>query len=133
MAWNRRNKFHAVKITTPDGVFDSKKEYKRWQELLLLQKAGEITDLRRQVEFELIPEHRAQDYIGPRGGVHKGRVIEKKCVYKADFVYREVLPFGTIDEFPVVVEDVKGVVDLPVFVIKRKLMYHLYGIQIKVV
>lgn len=35
--------------------YDSKKEYDRWLELQILQRAGEVSDLRRQVEFELIP------------------------------------------------------------------------------
>ena len=35
--------------------YDSKKEYDRWIELQLLDKAGEISELRRQVEYELIP------------------------------------------------------------------------------
>ena len=35
--------------------YDSKKEYDRWLELQVLQRAGEVSDLRRQVEFELIP------------------------------------------------------------------------------
>lgn len=35
--------------------YDSKKEYDRWIELQLLEKAGEISELRRQVEYELIP------------------------------------------------------------------------------
>ena len=35
--------------------YDSKKEYDRWIELQLLEKAGEVRKLRRQVEYELIP------------------------------------------------------------------------------
>lgn len=35
--------------------YDSKKEYDRWLELQILQRAGEVSELRRQVEFELIP------------------------------------------------------------------------------
>lgn len=50
------NKYRNVKVRAIDGtVFDSHKEARRWQELLLLQKAGAITELRRQVEYELIP------------------------------------------------------------------------------
>jgi len=36
-------------------VYDSKKEWERWNALKLLEREGIITDLRRQVEFELIP------------------------------------------------------------------------------
>lgn len=48
-----RNKFHAVK-TTVDGLhFDSKKEARRYQELRLLQMAGEIGTLDVQPKFDL--------------------------------------------------------------------------------
>lgn len=45
---------HGIDFGTVEK-YDSKKEYERWLELQLLQRAGEISDLRRQVEFELIP------------------------------------------------------------------------------
>ena len=45
---------HGIDFSTVEK-YDSKKEYDRWLELQLLEKAGEISDLRRQVEFELIP------------------------------------------------------------------------------
>jgi hypothetical protein len=49
-----RNKYGAKK-TVVDGIkFDSKKEAARWGYLQLLLRAGEITDLERQVKVELI-------------------------------------------------------------------------------
>ncbi len=49
----RSNKFSA-KRTVLDGIeFDSKREAKRWAELCLLKRAGEIADLRRQVPLML--------------------------------------------------------------------------------
>jgi len=39
---------------TEDGYFASKKELARWQDLKLLEKAGKITDLKRQVRIPLI-------------------------------------------------------------------------------
>ena len=45
--------------TVVDGVsFDSRAEARRWHELLLLMRAGEIRALRRQVSFELVPSVR---------------------------------------------------------------------------
>lgn len=129
MRWNSRSKYHAVKLNTPDGAFDSKREYHRWLELKAMEKAGQIADLKRQVEFELIPEHREPDSIGPRGGIKKGKVIELKCCYVADFVYREVIPYCEDNKFPLVVEDSKGM-RTPDYVIKRKLMLDRYGIKI---
>lgn len=52
----KKSKYGAVK-TEVDGIkFDSKHEAKRYQELRLLEQAGEITNLCLQVPFELIPK-----------------------------------------------------------------------------
>ena len=102
--------------------FDSVKEYRRFCELSLLEKAGAITELQRQVEFELIPVQREPNTIGVRGGIKQGKVIEKKCSYIADFVYTE--------NGEKVVEDTKGFKTKD-YVIKRKLMLWVHGIRIK--
>ena len=73
-----RSKYGAKKITQNGITFDSKREAKRYGELLLLERAGAITELQRQVEFVLIPAQREPDTIGKRGGVIKGKVIEHK-------------------------------------------------------
>ncbi|MEX5513577.1 DUF1064 domain-containing protein [Pseudophaeobacter sp. 1A09344] len=47
------NKFNAV-ATTVDGIrFDSLKEARRWGELRILEKGGDIRNLRRQVRIDL--------------------------------------------------------------------------------
>ena len=117
-------KIHDLKS---DQVFDSKKEYRRWVELSLLERAGEITNLQRQVQFILLPEQRApgtETYKkGPRKGqVKPGPVLERKVTYIADFMYFE--------NGEPVVEDVKGL-RTKEYVIKRKLMLYTYGIRIK--
>ena len=81
-------------------VFDSKKELRRFKELSLLEKAGEIQDLKRQVKFEVLPAQREPEYITANGRVRLGNVLERKVVYIADFVY--------IKDGETVVEDVKG-------------------------
>lgn len=61
---------------TMDGVLhDSQKEANRWAELKLLERVGLIKDLRRQVEYELIPAQ----YVD-------GKCVERAVKYKADFV-----------------------------------------------
>ena len=105
-------------------VFDSKKEAKRWKELLLLVMAGEITNLERQRKFILIPVQREPDRIGPKGGIIKGAVLERECSYYADFSYK-IAATGEL-----VVEDTKGV-KTPEYIIKRKLMLERYGIKIR--
>ena len=115
-------KYYSRKVTRNGVTFDSVKEYRRYCELLLLVKAGAITDLQRQVEFELIPAQREPDTVGVRGGVKKGKTIEQKCSYVADFVYTE--------NGKTVVEDTKGFRTKD-YIIKRKLMLWVRGIKIR--
>ena len=117
-----RNKYHNRKHSAGGEVFDSTKEFRRWQELKLLEKAGEISELRRQVPFELLPVQREPDKIGPRGGRKPGRVIEREAVYIADFVYKDV-------NGREVVEDCKGMRTTD-YILKRKLLLFRLGIRI---
>lgn len=100
-------KYGNTKVAIDGMPFDSKREAARWQELRLLERAGEISDLRRQVRYELVPKlpgERPVDYI-------------------ADFVYRD-------KNGNEVVEDAKGV-RTQAYVIKRKLMLWRHGIRIR--
>ncbi len=102
------NKYGAKKVKAPDGqVFDSTKEFQRYGVLLLLERAGKISNLRRQVSFELIPK---QDG-------------ERACTYIADFVYTDA-------NGDLIVEDSKGF-RTDAYKIKRKLMLWVHGIRIK--
>ena len=114
------NKYHAKKCVVGDEVFDSKKEAKRYQELCLLEKAGEIKNLRRQVKYILIPSQR--EIVMVKGVPKLGKVIERECAYIADFVYEE--------NGKTVVEDSKGF-HTKDYIIKRKLMLNVHGIRIK--
>jgi hypothetical protein len=113
-------------------VFDSKAEFTRWCELRILERAGKVRDLQRQVTFELIPTQREESKevykAGPQKGLPKpGAVIEKPCKYVADFVYIDT-------DGNKVVEDTKGYkkgAAYDLFVIKRKLMLWRYGIKVK--
>lgn len=105
-------KYNNKKITVNGQVFDSKKEANRYKELRLMEKAGVIKNLSRQVKFVLIPSQRDES----------GKVVERECSYKADFVYEE--------DGKTVVEDVKGFRTTE-YIIKRKLMMWRYGIRIR--
>lgn len=123
-----KSKYYNVKTRALDGtVFDSHKEARRWQELLLLQKAGKITDLRRQVEYELIPnQYETYERYGKDGKRLKDgeRLLERKVTYVADFVY-------TIAETGEnIVEDAKGVRTKD-YILKRKLMLAVHSIRVK--
>ena len=122
----KRNKFGAKKVVTAEGTFDSMAEYHRWCELRLLERAGKISGLRRQVSFQLIPPQRAESTEiykgGPQRGLPKpGAVIEKACSYVADFVYQQ--------DGKTIVEDTKGV-RTDAYKIKRKLMLWVHGIKV---
>lgn len=106
------SKYNSKKTVVGGHKFDSKKEARRYQELLLLEKAGEIKNLSRQVKFVLIPSQRDEN----------GKVVERECSYKADFTYEEGIK--------TVVEDVKGY-RTKEYIIKRKLMLYQYGIRIR--
>lgn len=122
MAWKNYNKYNNKK-TVIDGItYDSKKEAKRHQELLLLERTGAIQNLQRQVKYILIPSQREPDIVGAKGGIHKGKVIERECAYIADFVYEQ--------NGETVVEDTKGMRTKD-YIIKRKLMLYRHDIRIK--
>lgn len=124
MAWRNYSTKYNNSKTIVDGIeFSSKKEAKRYTELKWLEAAGELYDLERQVRFELIPAQREPDTTGPKGGIIKGKVIERKVEYIADFVYKRT----ETDEM--VVEDTKGIRTKD-YVIKRKLMLYVHGIRI---
>lgn len=102
---NVRSKYHNKKVKG----FDSAKEWRRNQELETLQRAGEISELNRQVPFVLMPSYTIADKT-TRQGYRTVREIR----YIADFTYR--LKDGTR-----IIEDVKGM-QTDVFKIKRKLL-----------
>lgn len=104
-------KYHAKK-TELDGItFDSRKEADRYAELKLLERSGAIHNLRRQVRYELIPAQKKD-----------GKTVERACHYIADFVYEE--------NGKTVVEDVKGY-RTKEYVLKRKLMLQVHGIEVR--
>lgn len=122
----RRNKYRNHRITVNDESFDSKKEFHRFVELRILEDAGVIRNLQRQVKYELIPAQREPETVNQRGRMIPGKVIERECCYVADFCYEQ--------NGEVVVEDVKGYRGgkaYDVFKIKKKLMLYRYGIRVR--
>ena len=93
---------------TPDGDFDSGEEYQRWCFLKLMQQAGMIADLERQVEYML--QEAFTDATG-----HKHRAI----TYTADFRYFDCIAKAYITE------DYKGYIR-PAFRRTKKLLLKRY-------
>ena len=100
------NKYKAIKTEYNGVIYDSKLEAKRAQELDLLEKAGFISNLRRQEKFPV-------EING-----------KKVFTYIADFVYVN-------SEGNMVVEDVKGV-RTAMFNLKKKCVEAFYNITISI-
>jgi hypothetical protein len=103
----KKSKYGNVKTEIDGSRFDSQKEAARYVQLRYREKAGEITDLELQREFELIVNG------------------EKVASYVSDFSYQE--------SGELVVEDVKSAITrkLPTYRLKKKLMKSIHGITIK--
>ncbi|MBB3256890.1 DUF1064 domain-containing protein [Paraburkholderia sp. WP4_3_2] len=107
----RASKYGNVKVEHEGLKFDSKREAKRWHELVAMQARGEIAELERQVVFVLAT-----------GVVIAGRK-RPALRYVADFVYERPGIDGQI------VEDAKGRVTEG-YRIKRHLMKAVHGLDI---
>jgi hypothetical protein len=88
--------------------FPSEREANAYANLVLLERAGRIRELKRQVSFKVEVA---------------GKLV---CRYVADFVYEEYLH----GEWKRVVADAKGY-PTPVYKLKKKLMAACLGIEIR--
>lgn len=104
----RKNKFNAVKTVVDGLTFDSKREAARYSQLRLLEKAGQIRNLRRQIKYPI-------DVNG-----------HKVCTYWADFCYEELHKTRWVE----ITEDVKGH-RTPIYNLKKRLMRAVWGIDIR--
>ena len=124
------SKYKNKKVCVNGLYFDSKKEAKRFMQLLEKQQNGEISSLQTQVKYVLIPsQYESYERYGKKGQKLKdGRsMVERECAYIADFVYIDNASGETV------VEDVKGYRRdgaYNIFTIKRKLMLYLKGIKV---
>lgn len=93
--------------------FASKKQYARWCQLKMLEQAGKVSNLQREVPFELAP------------GVTLSGKRKPSLRYYADAVYEE--------DGVTVVEDTKSDITRrdPVYRIKKHLMKSVLGIEIR--
>ena len=101
------NKYGNKKVIVDGIKFDSVKESRRYIELKLLQRAGEIKDLAMQVSFELQPKYKKND-----------KTI-KSISYIADFVYYD------LKKKQIIIEDTKGY-RTDVYKLKKKLFEYKY-------
>lgn len=104
-------KYHNKKTIVDGQLFDSKKEAQRWRELAILESCGVIEGLKRQTEYLLIPSQKGQTRT------------ERPVKYVADFEYID----GNGEK---IVEDAKGLRTRD-YVLKRKLMLFIHGIEVR--
>lgn len=109
-----KNKFKAVRHEFNGHTFASGREKRRYQQLLLLERAGKIKNLEPHPKYEIIPKQ-----------IKSNGRTERVAVYTADFRY--------IEDGALVVEDVKSkaTAKLADYVLRRKLMLQVHGIEIK--
>ena len=123
-----RPKYGNHKIKNTYGTYDSQLEYARFIFLSNREKEGEITNLRRQVEYLLIPAQYGTEIKHLKTKDKEVRVLlERSCSYVADFVYER--------NGETIVEDCKGAKGIitEAAKIKKKLLLWLHGIELRYV
>ena len=121
-----RPKYGNNKIKNAYGNFDSSLEWSRYLFLSNRQKEGEISDLRRQVEYLLIPAQYGTEIRHLKTKDKEVRVLlERPCSYIADFVYER--------NGKTIVEDCKGAkaIITETAKIKKKLLLWVHGIELR--
>ena len=121
-----RAKYGNKKIKNAFGTYDSELEYARFIFLSNRQKEGEISGLRRQVEYLLIPAQYGTEIRHLKTKDKEVRVLlERPCSYIADFVYER--------NGKTIVEDCKGAkaIITETAKIKKKLLLWVHGIELR--
>ena len=121
-----RQKYGNSKIKNAYGTFDSSLEWSRFLFLSNRQKEGEISGLRRQVEYLLIPAQYGTEIRHLKTKDKEVRVLlERPCSYIADFVYER--------NGKTIMEDCKGAkaIITETAKIKKKLLLWVHGIELR--
>lgn len=131
--WNkligkRRSKYGNKQVVYEGAKFDSKKELARYLFLKEAEAKGLISNLQRQVKFELLPAVR-EEYVEhlKTKDVVRSRVVQQAVYYRCDFAY--------VKNGEQVIEDVKAAPKSTAldksYTLKKKMMKSLKGITIK--
>ena len=130
----RKHKYNAQKIVINGNTFDSQKEAKRYQELLLLERAGKIANIQVHTTYEIVPTiwYCKQYHYFSFGKKECEAPVctQRRLTYTDDFSYDKVGHSNRI------VEDVKGCRSkknkaYQTFLKKKRLMKIIYGIDVQ--
>lgn len=125
-----KNKYGNIKVSNQWGTFDSQHEYHTFLYLLSLQQKNEISNLQRQVKFELLPKTFEEiETLTKTGKLKKKQVMAYSAInYIADFTYID----NATGELVIV--DAKSEVTAKdkVFILKSKLFYYKYKKKIQI-
>ena len=102
-------------------AFASIHEFDVYKELFHRERRGEITDLARQVVFELLPNQ--YEKTTGKNGKPARKLQERRIIYTADFVYYE-------NGARVVVDAKSKATRTRDYIMRRKMMLYKYGIKI---
>lgn len=105
-------KYRNVPTQFQGQKYDSKAELRRHGELQLLERAGVISDLKRQVPYELAPS------------------VKLYGATRAQPALRYVVDFQYVERGALVLEDTKGI-ETPMSKTKRHLMKHIHGLDVR--
>lgn len=116
------NKYHAKKVVFDGITFDSKKEGLYYLKLKDMERRGEISNLRLQVQYELLPAiyHDEVVHLKTKDKVVQ-KLVQRAVYYVADFVYDK--------DGKEYVIDTKGM-RLADYILKKKMMLALKGIEV---
>lgn len=125
-SYKTKSKYRNEKVTYQGMSFDSKKELQRYLVLLEAERRGIISDLKRQVKFELIPAITEEyvEHLKTKDKV-KTRTLQLAVTYICDFTYTK--------EGQMVIEDVKISPSMLTkeYQLKKKMLYAMHRLSIK--
>ena len=122
----KRSKYGNRKVTIEGINFDSEREAKRYLILKEYQNKGDISDLKLQVVYELIPAIKElKTVVLKTKTIQKEVTIQQAITYRCDFTY--------VKDEKLIVEDVKISPKMlpPEYKLKKKLLRYVHGIDIR--
>lgn len=128
LGFGGRSKYGNKKVEYEGAMFDSKKELQRFLVLKDAEKDGFITNLQRQVRFQLVPAVTEEYEVELKTKtVTKTRTAQRAIYYTCDFQYEK--------DGELVVEDVKSAPVMTkndkAYQLRKKLLFAFHGIKIK--